>query len=100
MHAAFHNIIGKHALQKGQDVDELKLRFDFSHFQKVSAEEILAIEKLVNEKIQANISLDEKRNVPMAEAKESGAMMLFGEKYGVSVRIITFDKDYSVELCG
>jgi alanyl-tRNA synthetase len=66
----------------------------------VSAEEILAIEKLVNEKIQANISLDEKRNVPMAEAKESGAMMLFGEKYGESVRIITFDKDYSVELCG
>lgn len=50
MHAAFHNIIGKHALQKGQDVDELKLRFDFSHFQKVSDEEILAIEKLVNEK--------------------------------------------------
>lgn len=100
MHAAFHNIIGKHALQKGQDVDELKLRFDFSHFQKVSAEEILAIEKLVNEKIQANIALDEKRNVPMAEAKESGAMMLFGEKYGESVRIITFDKDYSVELCG
>jgi alanyl-tRNA synthetase len=100
MHAAFHNIIGKHALQKGQDVDELKLRFDFSHFQKMSTEEILAIEKLVNEKIQANISLDEKRNVPMAEAKESGAMMLFGEKYGESVRIITFDKDYSVELCG
>ena len=100
MHAAFHKVIGKHALQKGQDVDELKLRFDFSHFQKVSREEILAIEKMVNEKIQANILLDEKRNVPMAEAKESGAMMLFGEKYGESVRIITFDKNYSVELCG
>jgi alanyl-tRNA synthetase len=100
MHAAFHKVIGKHALQKGQDVDELKLRFDFSHFQKVSRDEILAIEKMVNEKIQANILLDEKRNVPMAEAKESGAMMLFGEKYGESVRIITFDKNYSVELCG
>lgn len=100
MHAAFHKVIGKHALQKGQDVDELKLRFDFSHFQKVSREEILAIEKMVNEKIQENILLDEKRNVPMAEAKESGAMMLFGEKYGESVRIITFDKNYSVELCG
>lgn len=100
MHAAFHKVIGKHALQKGQDVDELKLRFDFSHFQKVSKDEILAIEKMVNEKIQANILLDEKRNVPMAEAKESGAMMLFGEKYGESVRIITFDKNYSVELCG
>jgi alanyl-tRNA synthetase len=100
MHAAFHRIIGKHALQKGQDVDELKLRFDFSHFQKVSDEEILAIEKMVNEKIQANISLEERRSVPLAEAKTTGAMMLFGEKYGETVRIITFDKNYSVELCG
>jgi alanyl-tRNA synthetase len=100
MHAAFHRIIGKHALQKGQDVDELKLRFDFSHFQKVSDEEILAIEKMVNEKIQANIPLHEKRNVPIADAKASGAMMLFGEKYGETVRIITFDENYSVELCG
>jgi len=100
MHAAFHRIIGKHALQKGQDVDELKLRFDFSHFQKVSDEEILAIEKMVNEKIQANISLEERRHVPLAEAKTTGAMMLFGEKYGETVRIITFDKNYSVELCG
>lgn len=100
MHAAFHKVIGKHALQKGQDVDEFKLRFDFSHFQKVSKEEIMAIEAMVNEKIQANILLDEKRNVPMAEAKESGATMLFGEKYGEFVRIITFDKNYSVELCG
>jgi alanyl-tRNA synthetase len=100
MHAAFHQVLGKHALQKGQNVDELTLRFDFSHFQKVSGEEILAIETLVNEKIQANIPLEELRDVPLTVAKESGAMMLFGEKYGEKVRMITFDKNYSVELCG
>ena len=100
MHAALHEVVGKHALQKGQDVDANRLRFDFSHFQKVTAEEIQAIERIVNEKIRANIPLLEQRNVPIETARQSGAMMLFGEKYGDAVRIITFDKDFSVELCG
>ena len=100
MHAALHEVVGKHALQKGQDVDANRLRFDFSHFQKVTDEEIQKIEKIVNEKIRANIPLLEQRNVPIEEARKTGAMMLFGEKYGDSVRIITFDPNFSVELCG
>ncbi len=100
MHAALHQVVGKHALQKGQDVDASRLRFDFSHFQKVTDTEVQEIERIVNEKIRANIPLLEQRNVPIEEARKTGAMMLFGEKYGDSVRIITFDKDFSVELCG
>jgi alanyl-tRNA synthetase len=100
MHAALHRILGSHALQKGQDVTDQRLRFDFSHFQKLSAEEIKAIEAMVNNKIRQNIPLIENRHVPIAEAKNLGAMMLFGEKYGESVRVITFDPDFSRELCG
>ncbi len=100
MHAALHQVIGDHALQKGQDVDSKRLRFDFSHFQKVTDEELRQVEEIVNQKIRANIQLEEDRNVPIEEAKKSGAMMLFGEKYGDTVRIITFDKDFSRELCG
>lgn len=100
MHAALHRILGKHALQKGQDVDPARLRFDFSHFQKMTDEELAAIEKMVNEKIRENIALEEVRNMPIEEAKQSGAMMLFGEKYGENVRVITFDKNFSRELCG
>jgi alanyl-tRNA synthetase len=100
MHAALHEILGEHALQKGQDVDDNRLRFDFSHFQKMTDEEIQAVEIMVNDKIRENIQLLEEREVPIEEAKASGAMMLFGEKYGENVRIITFDKDYSRELCG
>ncbi len=100
MHAALHQVIGDHALQKGQDVDSKRLRFDFSHFQKVTDEELRKIEEIVNQKIRANILLEEDRNVPIEEAKKSGAMMLFGEKYGENVRIITFDKAFSRELCG
>ncbi len=100
MHAALHKILGTHALQKGQDVDANRLRFDFSHFQKVSAAELEQIEAMVNEKIRENIALEEVRNMPIDEAKATGAMMLFGEKYGDTVRVITFDKNYSVELCG
>ncbi|MBI5914575.1 MAG: alanine--tRNA ligase [Bacteroidetes bacterium] len=100
MHAALHRILGSHALQKGQDVDNERLRFDFSHFQKVTDEEIRNIEAMVNEKIRANISLDEVRNMPIEEAKKLGAMMLFGEKYGETVRVVTFDKNFSQELCG
>lgn len=100
MHAALHDILGNHALQKGQDVTAERLRFDFSHFQKVSDEELVRIETMVNQKIRENIALDERRNVPIEEARKSGAMMLFGEKYGESVRIITFDASFSQELCG
>lgn len=100
MHAALHEVLGTHALQKGQDVDSKRLRFDFSHFQKVTDEEVAAIEKIVNQRIRQNIALEEVRNMPIAEAKELGATMLFGEKYGDTVRVITFDKDFSQELCG
>ena len=100
MHAALHKVVGEHALQKGQDVNEKRLRFDFSHFQKLEEEELARIEQIVNEKIRANIALEENRNMPIEEAKASGAMMLFGEKYGEEVRMITFDADFSRELCG
>ncbi|MCB0704630.1 MAG: alanine--tRNA ligase [Saprospiraceae bacterium] len=100
MHAALHSILGEHALQKGQDVDGARLRFDFSHFQKVEDSEVRAIEEMVNEKIRENIPLEEARNVPIEEARKTGAMMLFGEKYGDSVRVITFDENFSRELCG
>ncbi|MCB0553758.1 MAG: alanine--tRNA ligase [Phaeodactylibacter sp.] len=100
MHAALHRILGKHALQKGQDVDDNRLRFDFAHFQKMTEEEILKVEEMVNQHIRENIPLEEQRNVPIDKAKDMGAMMLFGEKYGDLVRVITFDADYSRELCG
>ncbi len=100
MHAAMHKVLGNHALQKGQDVDGDRLRFDFSHFQKVTEEEVRQIEVLVNEKIRENIALEEVRNMPIEDAKKLGAMMLFGEKYGETVRVITFDKNFSQELCG
>jgi alanyl-tRNA synthetase len=100
MHAALHEVLGTHALQKGQDVDSKRLRFDFSHFQKVTDEEVATIEKIVNQRIRENIALEEVRNMPIAEAKNLGATMLFGEKYGDTVRVITFDKNFSQELCG
>lgn len=100
MHAALHQVLGHHATQKGQNVDSQRLRFDFNHFQAVSKEELLQIEDLVNEKIRANIPLEENRHMPIEEARKSGAMMLFGEKYGEVVRMITFDPKFSRELCG
>lgn len=100
MHAALHKILGNHAVQKGQDVDDQRIRFDFNHFQKVDAAELIRIEDMVNEKIRANITLEEARDVPIQEAQDAGAMMLFGEKYGDVVRMITFDPSFSRELCG
>ncbi len=100
MHAALHRVVGKHAVQKGQDVDAARLRFDFAHFEKLAGEQIWEIEKLVNAKIRENIALKEERDVPLELARASGAMMLFGEKYGEKVRIITFDDGFSKELCG
>jgi len=100
VHAALREALGEHVAQKGSLVDPKHLRFDFSHYQAVSPQQLDEIEALVNEKIQENIPLVEERNVPIEEAKNRGAMMLFGEKYGDFVRVITFDEDFSVELCG
>ncbi|MFD1470375.1 alanine--tRNA ligase [Hymenobacter caeli] len=100
LQAALRRVLGEHVQQKGSLVNDKLLRFDFSHFTKVSDAQLREIEQLVNERIRRQIPLDERRNVPIAEAKTLGAMALFGEKYGEFVRVITFDKDYSVELCG
>jgi len=98
LHKALRRIIGKHVEQKGSFVGPTHLRFDFSHYSKLSDEEIQLIEREVNEKIRNNIALEELRNVPMRKAQDMGAMMLFGEKYGDVVRVIKFDD--SIELCG
>lgn len=100
LHAALRKILGDHVAQKGSLVDDHHLRFDFSHFEAVTPQQLDEIEELVNLKIQENIPLQEDRSVPIEKAKERGAMMLFGEKYGEEVRVITFDPDYSMELCG
>ncbi|MBK9402346.1 MAG: alanine--tRNA ligase [Bacteroidetes bacterium] len=100
MHAALRKVLGTHVAQKGSLVNDEYTRFDFSHFAKVTGEEVHQIEVLVNEKIRENIALNEQRNVPIKQAQESGAMALFGEKYGEFVRMITFDRNFSVELCG
>ena len=100
VHAALREILGDHVTQKGSLVDAKHLRFDFSHYEQVSGKELDEIERMVNRRIQENIPKKEEREVPLDEAKQRGAMMLFGEKYGDKVRVITFDDDYSVELCG
>src|SRR5690606_14447395 len=91
---------GDHVNQKGSLVSPDVLRFDISHFAKMSYDEIKAVEDIVNDKIRANISLKEERDVPFQQAVDSGVTALFGEKYGDHVRVITFDDDFSKELCG
>ncbi len=98
LHQALRKILGSHVEQKGSAVHAKNLRFDFSHFSKLSEEEIKQIEQFVNARIQDRIPLKENRNVPLKIAQESGAIMLFGEKYGDTVRTINFGK--STELCG
>ncbi|WP_461051045.1 alanine--tRNA ligase [Spirosoma arcticum] len=100
LHAALREVLGTHVGQKGSYVGPDALRFDFSHFSKVTDEQLAQVERTVNEKIRQDIPLDEQRNVPIAQAKDMGATALFGEKYGDFVRVITFDPNYSVELCG
>jgi alanine--tRNA ligase len=100
LHAALKQVLGSHVNQKGSLVNAEYLRFDFSHFAKVTDEELLQIERIVNGKIRENIPLKEERDVPFQQAVDAGVTALFGEKYGDHVRVITFDGRFSKELCG
>ena len=100
LHSALKQVLGNHIAQRGSLVEAERLRFDFSHFSKISDDELESITAIVKEKIAEKIELEEKRNVPIDVAKEMGATALFGEKYGDNVRVIIFDRDFSMELCG
>ena len=98
IHYALRQVLGEHVEQKGSFVSPESLRFDFSHFQKVTPEELRKVEILANQLIRQDLHLEESRHTPIAKAKEMGAMALFGEKYGDDVRVIKYGP--SIELCG
>jgi alanyl-tRNA synthetase len=100
MLAGLRRVLGSHIIQRGSYQNNEITRFDFSHFSKVTDEELVQVEDIVNAKIRENVALDEKRNVPINDATAMGATATFGEKYGDFVRVITFDPAFSVELCG
>jgi alanyl-tRNA synthetase len=100
LQAALIKVLGPHVAQKGSLVNQDYLRFDFTHFEAMTKQQLLDVQALVNEKIRASIPLEEDREIPIEQAKERGARMLFGEKYGDKVRVISFDSNYSMELCG
>ncbi len=100
VHAALRAHLGTHVAQKGSLVDDQRLRFDFSHFEAISPKQLASIEDEVNGKIQENIPVSIATDVPIEDARTLGAMMLFGEKYGDLVRVVTVDPSYSIELCG
>ena len=100
LHSALKEVLGNHIGQKGSLVEPERLRFDFSHFAKISDDELSKISTIIKNKIVENIALDEKRDVPIEIAKGIGATALFGEKYGDTVRVIIFDQNFSMELCG
>ncbi len=99
LHAVLRSVLGTHVQQAGSYVGPDRLRFDFTHFEKVSADQIKEIEKIVNEKLRENLALNHHKNIPFEEAKKMGAMMFFGDKYGDKVNVVQFG-DFTLEFCG